>query len=164
MSAADVRWLDPLEMRAWRSLLSAHARLLAGLDDDLESSSGMSVADYAVLVHLSEAEGGHMRMSELADALLLSPSGLTRRLDGLVSSGLVERMKCPTDRRGAYAVLTDAGRHRLAKVAPDHVEQVRRRFVDRLDRDQLQALADTLDVIAEAQADGRPLLQASSPA
>jgi DNA-binding MarR family transcriptional regulator len=151
MSAGGVQWLDPLEMRAWRSLLSAHARLLAGLDDDLEASSGMSVADYAVLVHLSEADQGAMRMSELADALLLSPSGLTRRLDGLVSSGLVERAKCPTDRRGAYAVLTEAGRERLAQVAPDHVEQVRRRFVDRLDRDQLEALADALSVIADAQ-------------
>ena len=138
-------------MRAWRALLSAHARLLAGLDDDLEASSGMSVADYAVLVHLSEAEGGHMRMSELADVLLLSPSGLTRRLDGLVAAGLVERTKCPTDRRGAYAVLTDSGRHRLDEVAPDHVEQVRRRFVDRLDRGQLEALADALGVIADAQ-------------
>jgi len=151
MSAGEVRWLDPLEMRAWRSLLSAHARLLAGLDDDLQASSGMSVADYAVLVHLSEAEDGAMRMSELADALLLSPSGLTRRLDGLVSSGLVERAKCPTDRRGAYAVLTDAGRQRMAQVAPEHVQQVRRRFVDRLDRDQLEALADALCVIADAQ-------------
>jgi DNA-binding MarR family transcriptional regulator len=151
-------------MRAWRSLLSAHARLLAGLDDDLEASSGMSVADYAVLVHLSEAEDGAMRMSELADALLLSPSGLTRRLDGLVSSGFVERAKCPTDRRGAYAVLTDAGRQRLAQVAPDHVEQVRRRFVDRLDRDQLEALADALGAIADAQAQPAVHVPAVHPA
>jgi len=151
MTAAGVRWLDALEMRAWRSLLSAHARLLARLDDDLQASSGMSVADYAVLVHLSEAEGGHMRMSELAAALLLSPSGLTRRLDGLVAAGLVERVKCPTDRRGAYAVLTGAGHKRLHQVAPDHVEQVRRHFVDRLDRTQLEALADALGTVADGQ-------------
>jgi len=153
-ATTDVRWLDPLEMRAWRSLLSAHARLLARLDDDLEASSGMSVADYAVLVHLSEADDGALRMSELADALLLSPSGLTRRLDGLVGAGLVERVKCPTDRRGAYAVLTDAGRARLHQVAPDHVEQVRRHFVDRLDRGQLEALADALGIIADSQNEG----------
>jgi DNA-binding MarR family transcriptional regulator len=142
-------WLDPLEMRAWRSLLSAHARLLARLDAELEASSGMSVADYGVLVHLSEAEGGHMRMSELAAALLLSPSGLTRRLDGLVAAGFVERAKCPTDRRGAYAVLTETGRKRLEEVAPKHVEQVRRNFIDRLDRQQLKALSDALGAISE---------------
>ena len=142
-------WLDPLEMRAWRSLLSAHARLLARLDAELEESSGMSVADYGVLVHLSEADGGHLRMSELAEALLLSPSGLTRRLDGLVAAGFVERAKCPTDRRGAYAVLTEAGRRRLDEVAPSHVAQVRRNFIDRLDRRQLEALSEALGVIAD---------------
>jgi DNA-binding MarR family transcriptional regulator len=105
----------------------------------------MSVSDYGVLVQLSAAEGGRRRMSELAEALLLSPSGLTRRLDGLVSAGLVERVRCPTDRRGAYAVLTEAGRRRLVETAPDHVDQVRRHFVDRLDRAQLAALADALE-------------------
>ena len=76
-----VYWLDELEMQAWRSLLSAHSRLMARLDAELQASQGMSVSDYGVLVQLSEAEGGRMRMSELADSLLLSPSGLTRRLD-----------------------------------------------------------------------------------
>ena len=143
-------WLDPLEMRAWRSLLTAHARLLARLDAELQATSSTSVADYAVLVHLSEAERGRMRMSELADVLNLSPSGLTRRLDGLVTGGFVERTKCPTDRRGAYAELTDLGRERLEEVAPRHLEQVRRNFVDRLDRSQLEALADALWVVADA--------------
>jgi DNA-binding MarR family transcriptional regulator len=145
-----VDWLDPLEMRAWRSLLTAHARLLARLDAELQATSSTSVADYAVLVHLSEAERGRMRMSELADVLNLSPSGLTRRLDGLVTGGFVERTKCPTDRRGAYAELTDLGRERLEEVAPRHLEQVRRNFVDRLDRSQLEALADALWVVADA--------------
>lgn len=138
-------WLDDVEMHAWRSLLRAHARVLARLDAELQASQGMSVTDYGVLVELSEQEGGRMRMSELADRLLLSPSGLTRRLDGLVSSGLVERHRCPTDRRGAYAVLTPTGQTRLQTAAPDHVEQVRRHFIDRLSRKQLEALADALD-------------------
>jgi len=140
-------WLDDVEMHAWRSLLRAHARLIARLDAELQASQGMSVTDYGVLVELSEQEGGRMRMSELADRLLLSPSGLTRRLDGLVASGLVERHRCPTDRRGAYAVLTPAGTARLETAAPDHVEQVRRHFVDRLSRKQLEALADALDKV-----------------
>ncbi len=143
-----VCWLDDLEMQAWRSLLSAHSRLMSRLDAELQASQGMSVSDYGVLVQLSEAEGGHMRMSELADRLLLSPSGLTRRLDGLVRAGLVDRARCPTDRRGAFAVLTDAGRARLEEAAPDHVEQVRRHFVDRLEPRQLEALVDALDKVA----------------
>jgi DNA-binding MarR family transcriptional regulator len=140
-------WLDDVEMHAWRSLLRAHARLIARLDAELQASQGMSVTDYGVLVELSEQEGGRMRMSELADRLLLSPSGLTRRLDGLVAAELVERHRCPTDRRGAFAVLTPAGQARLQTAAPDHVEQVRRHFVDRLSRKQLEALADALDKV-----------------
>lgn len=143
-------WLDDLEMQAWRSLLSAHSRLIARLDAELQASQGMSVSDYGVLVQLSEAEGGRMRMSELAERLLLSPSGLTRRLDGLVSAGLVDRARCPTDRRGAFAVLTEAGRSRLEQAAPDHVDQVRRHFVDRLSRRQLEALVDSLSKVADA--------------
>ena len=90
-----------------------------------------------------------MRMSELAERLLLSPSGLTRRLDGLVSAGLVERQRCPTDRRGAFAVLTPAGRKRLEQAAPDHVDQVRRHFVSRLSRKQLDVLADALEEVSD---------------
>jgi len=145
-------WLDEVEMHAWRSLLGAHARLLARLDADLQASQGLSVPDYGVLVQLSEEEDGRMRMSELAQHLLLSPSGLTRRLDGLVAAGLVERHRCPTDRRGAFAVLTPAGRARLDAAAPDHVEQVRRHFVDRLSRAQLEALADALDKVTTESA------------
>ena len=141
-------WLDDVEMHAWRSLLRAHARLLARLDAELQASQGMSVTDYGVLVQLSEVNGGRMRMSELADRLLLSPSGLTRRLDGLVAAGLVERHRCPTDRRGAFAVLTSSGRARLEAAAPDHVVQVRTHFVDRLTRRQLEVLADALDKVS----------------
>jgi DNA-binding MarR family transcriptional regulator len=145
-----VFWLDDLEMQAWRSLLSAHSRLMSRLDAELQASQGMSISDYGVLVQLSEAEHGRMRMSELADRLLLSPSGLTRRLDGLVRTGLVDRARCPTDRRGAFAVLTDAGRAQLEQAAPDHVEQVRRHFVDRLSRRQLEALVDALDKVTNS--------------
>jgi DNA-binding MarR family transcriptional regulator len=145
-----VFWLDDLEMQAWRSLLSAHSRLMARLDAELQASQGMSVSDYGVLVQLSEADEGRMRMSELAERLLLSPSGLTRRLDGLVRAGLVDRARCPTDRRGAFAVLTAAGRSRLQAAAPDHVDQVRRHFVDRLTRAQLEALVDALRKVTDS--------------
>ena len=147
----DRRWLDALEQRAWRSLLAAHRRLLQRLDAELEASQGMSVADYGVLVELSEAPDGSMRMSDLAERLLLSPSGLTRRLDALVEAGLVARVRCHTDRRGSFAVLTDAGRARLVEAAPDHVAQVRRHFVERLSRAQLQQLADALEAVSEGE-------------
>lgn len=148
----STRWLDDLEQRAWRSLLAAHRRVLQRLDAELQSSQDLSVADYGVLVELDEADGGRMRMSELADRLLLSPSGLTRRLDTLVDSGLVERVRCPTDRRGSFAVLTDAGRARLRAAAPDHVEQVRRHFIERLSRAQLAQLADALETVSDGEA------------
>ena len=125
---------------------------MARLDAELEATQGLALADYGVLVNLAEAEGGRMRMSELADRLLLSPSGLTRRLDGLVAAGLVERARCGSDRRGAYAVLTASGRKRLQRAAPDHVEQVRRHFVTRLTRKQLSALAEALEKVASGDA------------
>lgn len=145
----QAQWLDDLEAKSWRALLGAHWRLMSRLDAELQKSQQMSAADYAVLVNLSEAEGGMLRMSELAERLLLSPSGLTRRLDSLVSAGLVERLRCPTDRRGSYARLTPAGLRRLERAAPDHVEHVRRYFVDRLSRNQLASLVEALERIAE---------------
>ena len=147
----EVIWLDELELRAWRSLLSAHRRLLQRLDAELQATQHMSASDYGVLVELSEAPDGAMRMSELADRLLLSPSGLTRRLDTLVEEGWIDRIRCDTDRRGSYAVLTPAGRARLEKAAPDHVEQVRRNFVELLSRTQLAQLADALEAITDGE-------------
>jgi DNA-binding MarR family transcriptional regulator len=144
----EVRWLDELEQRSWRALLGSYSRLMSRLDAELQSAQQMSLADYEVLVHLSEAEGGMLRMSDLAERLLLSPSGLTRRLDRLVSTGLVARVRCSTDRRGSYARLTPAGRRRLQKAAPDHVDQVRKHFVDVLSRHQLASLVDALEKIA----------------
>ncbi len=143
-------WLDDLEQRAWRALLTAHRRLLQRLDAELQTAQEISVSDYGVLVELSEAPEGRMRMSELAEKMLLSPSGLTRRLDTLVAAGLVDRVRCPTDRRGSFAVLTPAGRARLERAAPDHVCQVRRHFVERLTRDQLELVAEALEAVAGA--------------
>jgi DNA-binding MarR family transcriptional regulator len=140
----DTQWLDDVEMGAWRGLLTAHSRLIAQLDTALQGSQGISLPDYEVLVHLSESEGGRLRMCELAESINLSPSGLTRRLDGLVKAGWVERIPCTEDRRGTYAVLLPDGRARVESAAPDHVEQVRRYFVDLLSRRQLAELAKAL--------------------
>jgi DNA-binding MarR family transcriptional regulator len=150
------RGLDELEDRSWQALLCAHWRVTSRLDAELQATQRMSFAEYEVLLQLSDAQGG-MRMSDLAERLQLSPSGLTRRLDRLVATGLVERLRCPTDGRGSYARLTTAGRRRLVRAAPDHTEQVRRNFVDRLSRRELEMLAQALEKIASDldQADRR---------
>jgi DNA-binding MarR family transcriptional regulator len=125
-------WLDEYEQGLWRRLLAAECRLREKLDHQLQQTHGLTLGDYDVLVHLSEAEGGSLRMSELAERLLLSRSGLTRRVDGLVRAGWVERKACPDDGRGSLAVLTAAGLGLLRTAAPTHVAGVRRHLIDAL--------------------------------
>jgi len=108
---------------------------------------GLTMGDYEVLVRLSEAEDEHMRMCDLATALQLSPSGLTRRLDGLVSAGLVERVANPADRRVMFAALTEKGSKKLAEAAPDHVASVRNRFLKGLTRDQIRELGTIFETV-----------------
>jgi DNA-binding MarR family transcriptional regulator len=136
----EPRWLDSVEMEAWLSFVQTQSDLLTALEQDL-ASTGLTLGDYQVFVYLSEAPDQSMRMCDLADILQLSPSGVTRRLDGLVRGGLVERRNSDADRRVMLAVLTDAGRERLAEAAPIHVESVRARIIDRLDRADLEAMA-----------------------
>ncbi len=143
----EPRWLTEPEMRAWRTLISTTTGLLATLDGELQAAHGLTLGDYEVLVVLSEEPGELMRMSDLAVSLHLSPSGMTRRIDGLVRAGLVERHQCPTDRRGSNAVLTAAGRKRLEEAAPTHVRGVREHFVDQLSARQLANIASALGAV-----------------
>ncbi|MGH9065634.1 MAG: MarR family winged helix-turn-helix transcriptional regulator [Acidimicrobiales bacterium] len=147
-------WLDPTEMWAWRALVSTHGRLFARLDDELVAAHGLSLAEYEVLVQLSEAPGAALRMAELAERALVSRSGLTRRVDGMVSAGLVRRQACPSDRRGTLAVLTDAGRGLLARAAPTHLAGVRRHLVDLVGRSELEALGAILSRVVGELGDG----------
>ena len=126
-------WLDPGEQEVWRRLLALESRLKDRLDRDLREAHSLSLGDYDVLVHLSEAPERCLRMSELADRLLLSRSGLTRRVDGLVRAGWVVRKACPDDRRGSLAQLTDPGFEVLEHAAVTHVAGVRRYLVDALE-------------------------------
>ncbi len=141
------RWLTDPEMQAWRRLVASTTGLLAVLDNELQAENGLSLGDYEVLHFLSEAPGRAIRMSELAGRLHLSPSGITRRVDGLVRSGLVERQKCPNDRRGSNAVLTALGAKTLKAAAPTHVRGVREHFIDRLGADDLATLDALLAAI-----------------
>jgi len=145
----DVRWLTATEMAAWRSFIESHDDLMTAIENDL-APSGLTLGDYQVLVYLTEADDEQMRMCDLAEMLQLSPSGLTRRLDGLVKSGWVERRNSDVDRRVMLAALTDVGRERLAAAAPGHVASVRARMIDVLDADDHRALARAFGKIRTA--------------
>ena len=124
-------WLTAREQQAWRSFISTIPELTAAFEADL-APHGLTMGDYQVLVYLTEAEGNRLRMCDLAEALKLSPSGLTRRLDGMVRNGWVDRTSCSGDRRVMYALLTTAGRKKIEAAAPDHVASVRRHFIEPL--------------------------------
>ena len=107
---------------------------------------GLTLAEYEVLAIISDAGDDGLRMQELAETLHLSPSGVTRRVDGMVRQGLVVRRQCSDDRRGSYAMLTDDGWNRLREAAPTHVRGVRTHFVDRLSERQLANVAERVVV------------------
>ncbi|NND75135.1 MAG: MarR family transcriptional regulator [Ilumatobacter sp.] len=143
----DVAWLTAAEMRAWRAYIETGADLTNALERDL-AEVGLTLGDYQVLVYLSEAEGRALRMTDLAEMLQLSPSGLTRRLDGLVAGGHVTRRGSADDRRVMMAVLTESGRDVLERCAPHHVASVRRHIFDHLDDAQVEAMASIFSAIA----------------
>ncbi len=156
------RWLDPVEMTAWRAYVETYADLMAALDADLKPH-GLCVGDYQVLVYLSDVPEHRMRMCDLAERLQLSPSGLTRRLDGLVRAGWVGREPSAEDRRVMLAVLTDEGLELLEQVAPHHVASVRHHLVDRLTREQLEVMGDIFTALRaglDAQRPGSPAREA----
>ncbi|MFC9766551.1 MarR family winged helix-turn-helix transcriptional regulator [Rhodococcus jostii] len=136
----DIRWLDEREGAAWRGFLSMQSRLLSHLGRDLQRRTGLSEADYAVLVELSETPGGRLRIGELGERLNWEKSRLSKQIGRMTIRGQVIREECPGDARGTFVVLTETGRDAVAVAAPFHVEQVRKLFVDVLTPDQLDAL------------------------
>ena len=137
--------LSDQERRAWGGFLTTHARLVRKLDEELREAHGMPLGTFDVLIQLSRAPDQRLRMRDLADAIVLSRSGLTRLVDRLVRDGLVERERCGEDARGAWAVLTPAGRKALKQATPTHIEGVRRLFLADLDTDDQDRLADVWD-------------------
>lgn len=145
----DVNWLSEREMAAWLAYVETQGDLMNALETDLVPT-GLTLGDYQVFVYLSNATDHSMRMCDLATMLQLSPSGLTRRLDGLVEAGWVERRNSSNDRRVMLAVLTDGGRHKLEQAALPHLASVRQHIIDLLDPSELDALANIFGKIRAA--------------
>src|SRR5256714_2797760 len=119
-SPATTPQFTELELDAWRGFLRRHATLVRELDEELTERHGLPLSSYDVLVQLDAAPAGRLRMSHLADAVLLSRSGLSRLVTRLERQGLLERTECPSDARGAFASITDTGRERLAEAPAAH--------------------------------------------
>jgi DNA-binding MarR family transcriptional regulator len=134
------RWLSRPEQRAWRGLLQMTTRLEAQLNRELQESSGLSLADYDVLVPLSEAAQVRLRVFELASDLGWERSRLSHHLTRMQRRGLITREDCDADRRGAFVVLTDTGRAAIDQAAPAHVETVRRLVFEGLSGEQVRSL------------------------
>ncbi len=145
---AETRWLDEQEMAAWKGFLAASNLVARHLEQQLKDDAGLSHTQYEILVHLSAAPGGALRMADLAERLVTSKSGLTYQVAQLEKAGLVERRSCPTDVRGVFANLTRDGLAALRAAAPGHVAAVREALVDVLDREQLVVVAEALGEVA----------------
>jgi len=136
------RWLTAEEQRAWRGLLRMTSQLNARMNRQLLQDYGISLADYEVLVALSEAPAGRLRVFEVADTLSWEQSRVSHQLARMQRRGLITREDCASDARGAFAVLTEAGRAAIEQAAPAHVETVRQLVFDGLTQDQLTTLTE----------------------
>lgn len=148
--------LSDRELQAWRGMLRAHGALTKALDADLEAAHGIPLSSYEVLVHLATADGERMRMSDLAESVVLSRSGLTRLVDRMERDGLLARASCPSDARGSFAMLTDAGREKLAAARDTHISGVRERFLDRLSDAEQDVLGECWERVVPGGSDAGP--------
>jgi DNA-binding MarR family transcriptional regulator len=155
---------EPPGIQAWRSFLTAHARVTRRLDDELQAAHGLSLAEYDALLQVATTPGRRIRMNVLAERVILSRSGITRLVDRLEAQGCLERIACETDARGQEALLTPVGLERLRAAARTHLEGVHRYFLDRLDDAELAALEASLGRVASPLADGRPTHEGCPPA
>ncbi|MDI6626295.1 MAG: MarR family transcriptional regulator [Rhodococcus sp. (in: high G+C Gram-positive bacteria)] len=141
------RWLSQDEQSAWRAYLDATRLLLRDLDNQLTRDSGISFTDFELLVVLSEAPDRRRRMSELADAVTTTRSGVTRAISRLVECGWVRRVKCDDDKRGMSAELTESGLSTLAEASPGHAAAVRENMFDLVNPEDLAALTRTFSAV-----------------
>jgi DNA-binding MarR family transcriptional regulator len=144
---------ESVEVQAFIHFIRAHASVVRGLDRELVADHGLTINDYEVLLRLARAPDRMMRRVDLAQQVLLTPSGITRLLDGLQRSGYVEKAACDSDARVVYAKLTDAGRKKLRTATDDHVASIRELFGDRFSHEELRTLCDFLERLDPETAD-----------
>jgi DNA-binding MarR family transcriptional regulator len=140
-TTTSIQLLSPQELAAWRGLLRVHAGLTKALDAELLREHELPLSSYEVLLFLADSPRGRLRMSELADGVLLSRSGLTRLVDRMERDGLLRRRRCEEDQRGYFAEITDEGRELFARARKTHLDGVRERFLGRLSADEQRTLA-----------------------
>ncbi len=149
-SIPEPRWLSAEELRAWRSLQLMQMRLVAQLSRQLAADSTLSYPDYLVLVALTDAPKGRLRLGELGRELGWEQSRTSHQVRRMAERGLVTRQRHEGDARGSWVVVTTAGRSQIAAAAPGHVEAVRRLFLDRLSPAQVTAVADVAESVLAA--------------
>jgi DNA-binding MarR family transcriptional regulator len=146
--------LDGAALEAWRGYLQSHASIVRVLDAELHAEHGLTTRDYEVLLYLAQSDERRLPMSALAERTMLTRSGITRLVDGLVAAGLIERVACPNDARVSYAQLTEPGYEKLRLAGCSHVQSINRLFVEHFSPTELQQLADLLSRLPGARLDG----------
>jgi DNA-binding MarR family transcriptional regulator len=144
----------PTELVPFVNFLRAHAAVVRELSSELVSAHGLTINDYEVLLRLSRADGSRMRRVDLAQEVLLTPSGITRLLEGLERSGFVERVACKEDLRVSYAQLTAAGRTKLRAAGKTHVAGIHRLYLDHFDADERAVLGELLGRLTDGEDGG----------
>lgn len=155
-TSTEPRWLSSEEQTAWRAFITAATMLTRQFNADMLATHDLSMDDYAILAMLSEAPDDRLRFGELAEVLRVPKAHITYRFRRLEGQGLVRREACPTDARGAYAVLTREGRHRIEEAAPTHVESVRQHLLDHITPEQLRTIGEAMTAVIDAECTETP--------
>jgi DNA-binding MarR family transcriptional regulator len=154
MAITEATRLEGVALEAWRSFLQSHATILRGLDAELVADHGLTARDYEVLLYLAQAADRKLPMSALSESTMLTRSGITRLVDGLVQSGLVERVACSNDARVSYARLTDDGYEKLREAGASHVASIHKLFLEHFSAEETALLAKLLSRLPGASQGG----------
>jgi DNA-binding MarR family transcriptional regulator len=156
-TSTDVRWLTTEEQRLWRGWLRLNARLSATLAREMQDDTGLSSSDFEVLVNLTDSEDGRVRVTDLASQMLWERSRVSHHVTRMERRGLVQRVECKEDGRGAWVVITPEGKTVIERAAPGHVAAVRRLVFDALDPDEVASFSALVEKLqAHADADASP--------
>jgi DNA-binding MarR family transcriptional regulator len=154
MDSVATAGLAGASLEAWRSYLQSHASILRVLDAELVAEHGMTARDYEVLLYLAQSPDRKLPMSALSERTMLTRSGITRLVDGLVAGGLIERVSCESDARISYAQLTDAGYDKLRSAGETHIASIRRMFLEHFSDEEVAMLATLLSRLPGASGGG----------